>query len=72
MGSRSSVAPLSDASIPATVASSSIADPALLPFKQKKNQYEEAIQSTKEHLAKMKKKLQPKSSLMVTHENVVE
>ena len=57
-----------DSSVRATVASSSTADPALMPFKQKRDQYEEAIRSTKEHLAKMKKRLQPKSSLMVIRE----
>ena len=56
---------ISSTSARATVASSSTSDPALLPFRQKRDRYEEALRSTKEHLSKMRQKLQPPPTLLI-------
>ena len=58
-------APAEASSIRATVASSSADDPALRTVRQKRDFYEEAFKTTQEHLKKMKKKLEPQSTLIV-------
>ena len=52
-------------SVRATVASSSADDPPLRTVRQKRDFYEEAFKTTQEHLKKMKKKLEPSSTLIV-------
>ena len=56
--------PMEASSIRATVASSSADDPALRTVRQKRDFYEEAFKTTQEHLKKMKKKLEPRSTLI--------
>ena len=59
-------------SVRATVASSSTDDPALRTVRQKRDFYEEAFKPTQEHLKKMKKKLEPQSTLIEPVNSAVE